>query len=327
MTGYRTRNNCYSQDSKSFDHSPMHSAATEKEEVKLWSQKLISKEVVKRTKLQIEKGRVCGSVDQNCVIRTKLQIDKGRVCGRVYQSCVIRTRLKSDEGIFVGYSTNSRDKVMIKSINVIDDNFTNAVETCFDTSTKTTDKYNDPNPTPSKSDFDTSNKIQKDHPKELIIGDSNSGVSNRSREIISNLCFVSKIEPKNVKEALNGQYWINAMREELGQFKRNEMWELVPRPKWIYKNKSNEYEFVTRNKTRLNAQGYTQKEGTGIDETFSPVAGLESIRLLLDVVCMLKLKLIQMDDAVVGGMQSEFAMCFVGELINLLGFQFKQMDV
>ena len=69
------------------------------------------------------------------------------------------------------------------------------------------------------------------HPKELIIGDPNRGVTTRSREIVSNSCFVSKIEPKNVKEALTDEFWINAMQEELGQFKRNEVWELVPRPR------------------------------------------------------------------------------------------------
>ena len=66
-------------------------------------------------------------------------------------------------------------------------------------------------------------RIQKDHPKDLIIGDPNSGVTTRSRENISNSCFVSKVEPKNVKEALTDEYWINAMQDELEQFKRNEV--------------------------------------------------------------------------------------------------------
>lgn len=41
--------------------------------------------------------------------------------------------------------------------------------------------------------------------------------------------FISKSEPKNVKEALKDEYWINSIQEELGQFKRNKGWELVPR--------------------------------------------------------------------------------------------------
>ena len=98
---------------------------------------------------------------------------------------------------------------------------------------------------------------------------------------------MSKIEPRNVKEALTDEFWINAMQEELGQFKRNEVWELVPRPeginvigtKWVYKNKSDEQGVVTKNKARLVAQGYTQVEGVDFDETFSPVARLEFLRL------------------------------------------------
>jgi hypothetical protein len=107
---------------------------------------------------------------------------------------------------------------------------------------------------------------------------------------------VSKIEPRNVKEALTDEFWINAMQEKLGQFKRNEVWELVPRlgrinvigTKWVYKNKSDEQGVVTKNKARLVAQGYTQVEGVDFDETFSPVARLESIRFLLGVACILK---------------------------------------
>ena len=60
---------------------------------------------------------------------------------------------------------------------------------------------------------------------------------------------MSSIEPKNVKEALMDNCWINAMHEELGEFERNNVWELVPRPshsnvigtKWIFKNKTDEH--------------------------------------------------------------------------------------
>ena len=70
---------------------------------------------------------------------------------------------------------------------------------------------------------------------------------------------MSKIEPKNVKEALTDAFLINAMQEDLEQFSRNEVWDLVPRPdgtnvigtKWAYKNKTDEKGVVTRNKARL----------------------------------------------------------------------------
>jgi hypothetical protein len=110
---------------------------------------------------------------------------------------------------------------------------------------------------------------------------------------------VSKIEPKNVKEALADEFWIEAMQEELNQFKRSDVWDLVPRPegvnvigtKWIFKNKL----AVTRNKARLVAQSYTQIEGLDFNEIFAPVARLESIRLLIGVSCILKFKQVQID--------------------------------
>lgn len=53
--------------------------------------------------------------------------------------------------------------------------------------------------------------IQKDHPKKLIIGNLNEGITIRSREVVSKFCFVSKFEPKNVNEALTDEFFINAM--------------------------------------------------------------------------------------------------------------------
>ena len=93
------------------------------------------------------------------------------------------------------------------------------------------------------------------------------------------------------------------MYEELHQFVQNDVWELVPRPKgvnvigtkWIFKNKSDEHGTVIRNKSRLVAQGYTQVEGVDFDETFAPIARLESIRILLAIASHLNFKLYQMD--------------------------------
>jgi len=121
--------------------------------------------------------------------------------------------------------------------------------------------------------------------------------------VISNSCFVSKLEPKFFKEAITDEFWIDAMQEELNKFKRSEVWDLVRRPermnvirkKWIYKNKSDENRTVTRNKARLVAPGYPQVEGLDFDETFAPIARLESIRLLLRMACILNFKLFQID--------------------------------
>ncbi|CAJ2662295.1 unnamed protein product [Trifolium pratense] len=233
---------------------------------------------------------------------------------------------KSDEAIFLGYSTNSRayrvfnsrTRTMMESINVVvDDSDTTSADPAKETDVITPvptldDDQTEPEPdqhSESTSEAPRPNKgpstrTQKNHPLELVIGNPNQGIATRrSKEAISNSCFISKIEPKNVKEALTDEYWINAMQEELTQFKRSEVWDLVPRPdginvigtKWVYKNKTDENGDITRNKARLVAQGYTQIEGVDFDETFALVARLESIRLLLAVACILKFKLYQMD--------------------------------
>ena len=87
------------------------------------------------------------------------------------------------------------------------------------------------------------------------------------------------------------------------QFKRNIVWDLVPRPseksvigtKWVFKNKADEQGNITRNKARLVAQGYNQEEGIDYEETFSSVARLEVIRILLAYACFRNFKLYQMD--------------------------------
>jgi hypothetical protein len=71
-------------------------------------------------------------------------------------------------------------------------------------------------------------------------------------------------------------------------FTRNEVWHLVPRPnqnvvgtKWVFCNKQDEHGVVTRNKARLVAKGYSQVKCLDFNETYAPVARLESICILL----------------------------------------------
>jgi len=97
--------------------------------------------------------------------------------------------------------------------------------------------------------------------------------------------LLSVIEPAIVDKALSDDGWILAMQEELNQFQRNDVWDLVSKPpqkniigtKWVFRNKLNEQGEVTRNKARLVAQGYSQQEDIDYNETFAPVARLEAI--------------------------------------------------
>jgi hypothetical protein len=146
--------------------------------------------------------------------------------------------------------------------------------------------------------------IQRDHPVNSILGDIHKGVTTRSR--VAYFCehysFVSSIEPYRVEDALRDQDWVMAMQEELNNFTRNEVWHLVPCPnqnvvgtKWVFRNKQNEHGVVTRNKAQLVAKGYSQVEGLDFNETYLPVARLESICILLAYATYHGFKLYQMD--------------------------------
>lgn len=117
------------------------------------------------------------------------------------------------------------------------------------------------------------------------------------------MVFVSQIEPSKIIQALDDDQWILAIQEELNQFERNQVWDLVLRPKgkhvivtrWIFKNKLDENDIIVINKARLVAQGYNQEESIDFEETFALVARLEAIRLLLAYACSLNFQLYQMD--------------------------------
>src|SRR3954468_17721462 len=133
------------------------------------------------------------------------------------------------------------------------------------------------------------------------------GIVTRSQ--LMNFCahfsFVSSIEPLRVEQALDDSDWLIAMQDELTSFTRNEVWSFVERPsgqdhniigtKWIFKNKQDEHGTIIRNKARLVAQGYSQVEGLDFDETFAPVARLESIRMFLAYAAFNGFPLFQMD--------------------------------
>ncbi|GJR95252.1 retrovirus-related pol polyprotein from transposon TNT 1-94 [Tanacetum coccineum] len=117
-------------------------------------------------------------------------------------------------------------------------------------------------------------KESKNHPLDQVIGNLNQRTLRSQAQNHSNFfCFISTIEPKDVKEALKDKSWVVAMQEELNQFVANDVWELVPLPisqsvigtKWVFRNK--------------------------LDEN----ARLESIIILLVIACANDFKLYQMD--------------------------------
>ncbi|GJU04293.1 retrovirus-related pol polyprotein from transposon TNT 1-94 [Tanacetum coccineum] len=128
-------------------------------------------------------------------------------------------------------------------------------------------------------------KWTKDHPLENIIGELARLVSTRIQLHEQALfcfydAFLTSIEPKTYKDALTQSWWIKAMQEELNEFERLEVWELVPRPdkvmvitlKWIYK-------------VKLDEQG----------ESFAPIVRLETIRIFLAFATHMNMVVYQMD--------------------------------
>ncbi|GJZ04740.1 retrovirus-related pol polyprotein from transposon TNT 1-94 [Tanacetum coccineum] len=193
----------------------------------------------------------------------------------------------------------------------------------FEESPKTPTFHDDPlneSPQDSTSQGSSSNVIQihtpfehlgrwtKDHPIANVIGDPSRSVSIRKQLKTDAMwcyfdAFLTSVEPKNFKQAMTEPSWIDAMQEEIHEFERLEVWELVPCPdnvflikiKWIYKVKTDESGGVLKNKARLVAQGFIQEKGIDFEESFAPVARLEAIRIFIANAAHKNMTIYQMD--------------------------------
>ncbi|GJS57178.1 retrovirus-related pol polyprotein from transposon TNT 1-94, partial [Tanacetum coccineum] len=157
---------------------------------------------------------------------------------------------------------------------------------------------------PQSHDF----RWTRDHPLEQVRGNPSMPVQTR-RQLATDpeMCMfaltVSIVEPKNIKEAMADSAWIEAMQDELHQFDRLKVWELVDKPfgkmiiklKWLWKNKKDEDQTVIRNKARLVAKGYAQEEGIDFEESFAPVARLEAVRIFVAHAAHKSFPIYQMD--------------------------------
>ncbi|GJR41659.1 integrase, catalytic region, zinc finger, CCHC-type containing protein [Tanacetum coccineum] len=151
-------------------------------------------------------------------------------------------------------------------------------------------------------------KWTKDHPLENIIGELKRPVSTRLQlHEQALLCyydsFLISVKPKNYKDALTQACWIEAIQEELHEFERLKVWELVPRPdkvmvitlKWIYKVKLDEMGGILNNKDRMVARGYRKEEGIDFEESFTLVTRLDAIRHFLAYAAHMNMIVYQMD--------------------------------
>ncbi|KAM1503465.1 hypothetical protein ACFX15_027859 [Malus domestica] len=116
-------------------------------------------------------------------------------------------------------------------------------------------------------------------------------------------CNVCIMEPENYEEAALDLSWMKAMQAELDMIEKNNTWMLVDRPsskpvigvKWVYKTKLNLDGSIQKNKARLVAKGYSQKPGIDFNETFAPVARLDTIRTLIALAAQKEWQLFQLD--------------------------------
>ncbi|GJW60895.1 retrovirus-related pol polyprotein from transposon TNT 1-94 [Tanacetum coccineum] len=238
---------------------------------------------------------------------------------------------KSTEGIFLGYSPNSKAYIILnketirieESLNVRFDKspLPKSSPLVDDDIIEIQIRENQTEDVEVKENKPLNKEIinikeSKDHPIETARGNLNERTLRSQVQNQSNLfCFVSSVEPKNIKEAIKDKSWTIAMQEELNQFLTNDVWSLVPPPKnqtiistkWIFKNKLDENGVVSRNKAGHVAQGYNQQEGIDFDETYALVARLKSIRILLTYACAHDFKLFQMD------VKSSFLNGFINE--------------
>nr|GEW35640.1 hypothetical protein [Tanacetum cinerariifolium] len=164
-------------------------------------------------------------------------------------------------------------------------------------------------------------RVYKHHHVTQIIGDLSSTTQTRSMaRVVTDqggltqinnedfytcmfACFLSQEEPKRLQKALKDPCWIEAIQEELLQFKMQKVWVLVDLldgkraigTKWVFRNKKKERGIVVRNKARLVAQGHTQEEGIDYEEVFAPAVRIEAMRLFLAYASFMGFMLYQMD--------------------------------
>jgi transposase InsO family protein len=110
-------------------------------------------------------------------------------------------------------------------------------------------------------------------------------------------------EPMNYKQAKDKEEWVEAMNDEYNSIMKNQTWELTELPenktpigcKWLFKAKFKPDGSIDRFKARLVAKGYAQKEGIDFEETFAPVAKLNTIRVLVALATAHNWKIHQLD--------------------------------
>nr|GEU33842.1 hypothetical protein [Tanacetum cinerariifolium] len=252
-----------------------------------------------------------GISHETSVARSPQQNGVAKRCSRtlIEVACTIenlgKLQPKADIGIFIGYAPtkkafriyNRRTRRIIETIHVNFDELTamaseqsSSGPALYEMTPKTISSGLVPNPTsstlfvpPSRTDWEI---LFQPLFYELLT--PLPSVDQPDPKVIAPIAEVVALKPAAS----------TAMQEKLNEFKRLEVWEVVPRPdkvmvitlKWIYKVKLDVLGGILKNKARLVARGYRQEEGIDFEESFAPVARLEAIRIFLAYVAHKNMK-------------------------------------
>ncbi|GJX97089.1 retrovirus-related pol polyprotein from transposon TNT 1-94 [Tanacetum coccineum] len=175
----------------------------------------------------------------------------------------------------------------------------------FNDGTSRVNKSSSPTDNSIKKDTLPSTHIQPTSEPTTPTNDYAEENNDNQAEFTNPFCTSNCFKPEKLKDAMAmADYaWIEAMQEELHQFDRLQVWELVDKPfgknviklKWLWKNKKDEDQTIIRNKARLVAKGYAQEEGIDFEEPFAPVARLETVRIFVVYVVHKSFPNYQMD--------------------------------
>lgn len=226
-----------------------------------------------------------------------------------------RTKLddKSEKGIFLGYSTQSKGyrvynlrtkKLMISRDVEFDESASwNWEQEKVERSSIITSQPRGGEAVETP-DQDTTQELTP--PASPRRGDSSPESPPRRMRPLADIyesCNFAILEPESYEVASRQEVWVKAMEEEIKMIEKNKTWELVDRPKdkdvigvkWVYKTKMQPDGSIQKHKARLVAKGYSQQFGVDYNETFAPVARLDTIRALVALAAQYQWKIYQLD--------------------------------
>ncbi|GKC00586.1 gag-pol polyprotein, partial [Tanacetum coccineum] len=180
------------------------------------------------------------------------------------------------------FTADNQVEIPVDNAYVDDNEFYNVFSTAVREEAESSSRYVDPsNMHTFYQPHQSKHRWTKDHPLSQVRRNLSKLVQTR-RQLATDIemCMfaltVSTAEPKNIKEAMADSTWIEAMQDELHQFDRLNVWELIDKPfgkkviklKWLWKNKNDEDQTIILNKARLVAKGYAQEEGIEFENLF-----------------------------------------------------------